>query len=181
MAGLGWKTWSTGDTVTAANFQGYLQDQVISVHATTSARDTQISSPTDGMFAYVTAGTGTLFVYDNSAWTAIDLAGDISSIVTASNSSMAGGATSGAATLTVDVNNSTVATATASDYVLISDTDASNSTKKALISDITALVTGDITAVTVTAPITGGGTSGSVGIGIDQGNASLILHSAVFG
>jgi hypothetical protein len=181
MAGLGTRVWSTGDTVSAANFQGYLQDQVIAVFATTSARDTAISSPSDGMFAYVTAGTGTLYVYDNSAWTAIDLAGDISSIVTASNSSLAGGATSGAATLTVDVNNSTTATATAADYVLISDTDASNSTKKALISDITALVTGDITAVNVTAPVTGGGSSGAVSIGIDQANASLILHSQVFG
>ena len=41
--------------------------------------------------------------------------------------------------LTADVNNSTSATATAADYVLISDTDDSNATKKALISDITAL------------------------------------------
>ena len=180
MAGLGWKTWSTGETVTAANFQGYLQDQVIAVFATTSARDTAISSPSDGQFAYVTAGTGALYVYDNSAWTAIDLAGDISSIVTASNSSLAGGTTSGAATLTVDVNNSTTATATAADYVLISDTDASNSTKKALISDITALVTGDITAVNTASnsSLAGGSTSGAVSLTADVNNSTSATATA---
>ena len=115
MAGLGWKTWSTGDTVTAANFQGYLQDQVISVWATTSARNTGISSPSDGMFAYVTDGTGTLYVYDNSAWTAIDLAGDISSIVTAAASGLSGGATSGAVTLTLNLAGLTAAQAFGAD------------------------------------------------------------------
>jgi hypothetical protein len=115
MAGLGWKTWSTGDTVTAANFQGYLQDQVIAVFATTSARDTAISSPSDGQFAYVTASTGTLYVYDNSAWTAIDLAGDISSIVTAAASGLSGGATSGAVTLTLNLAGLTAAQAFGSD------------------------------------------------------------------
>jgi RNA polymerase subunit RPABC4/transcription elongation factor Spt4 len=180
MAGLGWKTWSTGDTVTAANFQGYLQDQVIAVFATTSARDTAISSPSDGQFAYVTAGTGALYVYDNSAWTEIDLAGDISSIVTASNSSLAGGTTSGAATLTVDVNNSTTATATAADYVLIADTDASNATKKALISDITALVTGDITAVNTASnsSLAGGSTSGAVSLTADVNNSTSATATA---
>jgi hypothetical protein len=169
MAGLGTRTWSTGDTVSAVNFQGYLQDQVIAVFATTSARDTAMSSPSDGQFAYVTAGTGALYVYDNSAWTAIDLAGDISSIVTASNSSMAGGATSGAATLTVDVDNTTVATATATDYVLISDASDSNATKKALVSDITALATGDITGITTAAAsgLEGGATSGAPSLSLN--------------
>jgi hypothetical protein len=115
MAGLGWKTWSTGDTVSAANFQGYLQDQVISVWATTSARDTGISSPSDGMFAYVTDGTGTLYVYDNSAWTAIDLVGDITSIVTAAASGLSGGATSGAVTLTLNLAGLTAAQAFGAD------------------------------------------------------------------
>ena len=115
MAGLGWKTWSTGETVTAANFQGYLQDQVIAVFATTSARDTAISSPSDGQFAYVTASTGTLYVYDNSAWTAIDLAGDIQGIVTNAASGLAGGTTSGTATLTLNLAGLTAAQAFGAD------------------------------------------------------------------
>jgi hypothetical protein len=115
MAGLGWKTWSTGDTVSAANFQGYLQDQVIAVFATTSARDTAISSPSDGQFAYVTASTGTLYVYDNSAWTAVDLAGDIQGIVTAAASGLSGGTTSGTATLTLNLAGLTAAQAFGAD------------------------------------------------------------------
>ena len=39
---------------------------------------------------------------------------------------------------------------------------------------------GDIVGVTVTAPLTGGGTTGTVAVGLDQGNASLILHNQVF-
>jgi hypothetical protein len=109
MAGLGWKTWSTGDTVTAANFQGYLQDQVIAVFATTSARDTAISSPSDGQFCYVTASTGTLYVYDNSAWTAVDLAGDIQGVVTNAASGLSGGATTGTVTLTLNLAGLTAA------------------------------------------------------------------------
>ena len=172
--------WATGQTVTAADFNTMLQQQVVSTWADTTARDAGIASPQHGMFAF-TEDQNKLWYYDSSSWVETSLTADITSVNTAANSSLAGGAASGSVDLTVDVNNTTTATAVATDYVLISDTDDSNATRKALISDITALVSGDITAVTVTAPITGGGTSGSVEIGIDQGNASTILHSAVFG
>ena len=119
MAGLGWKTWSTGDTVTAANFQGYLQDQVIAVFATTSARDTAISSPSDGQFAYVTASTGTLYVYDNSAWTAVDLAGDIQGVVTNAASGLSGGATTGTVTLTLNLAGLTAAQSFGADGAVV--------------------------------------------------------------
>ena len=69
----------------------------------------------------------------------IAAAGSIPSITTASNSGLAGGTSSGAATLTADANNLSTATAVATDYVIIEDV-TDNSTKKALISDITALV-----------------------------------------
>ncbi len=69
----------------------------------------------------------------------IAAAGSITSITTAANSGLAGGTSSGAATLTADANNLTSATAVATDYVIIEDV-TDNSTKKALISDITALV-----------------------------------------
>jgi len=69
----------------------------------------------------------------------IAAAGSITSITTASNSGLAGGTSSGAATLTADANNLSTATAVATDYVIIEDV-TDNSTKKALISDITALV-----------------------------------------
>jgi hypothetical protein len=82
------------------------------------------------------------------AWKA-PTTGDITGITTAANSSLAGGTASGTATLTADVNNSTSVTAVAADYVLIADTSDSNATKRALISDITALVPqGDLTGLT---------------------------------
>jgi len=132
MAGLGWKSWSTGDTVSAADFQGYIADEVISVHASTSARDTQISSPTEGMFAF-TKDTDTLYYRSSSAWVAVDLAGDISSIVTAAASGLSGGATSGAVTLTLNLAGLTAAQAFGADgagvdVVLHSTTAGDNAT-----------------------------------------------------
>ncbi|MBS05490.1 MAG: hypothetical protein CMQ24_22725 [Gammaproteobacteria bacterium] len=176
MAGLGWQQWSTGDTVSAANFQGFLQDQIIQVYASTTARDTANPSPSHGQWAFVTADD-TLYYRSSSAWVATSLAADITGITTAANSALAGGATSGDVTLTVDVNNATVATATAADYVLIADTDDSNATRKALISDITALA-GDITEVTAGTAISGGGSSGAVTVNVDVNGASVVTGTS---
>ena len=145
-----YKQWTTGDVLTASD-QNALSDQVINRFADATARDAAITSPTDGQMCFLT-GSSALQYNDGSSWISIDLAGDITGITTASNSSLAGGTTTGNATLTVDVNNSTSATAVATDYVLIADTDDSNATKKALISDITALA-GDITGLTAGALI----------------------------
>jgi hypothetical protein len=168
MAGAGAKTWSTGDVLTASDVNTYLMQQSIMVFATETTRDAALTSPSDGMFAYTTTTPAdTLSYYNGSAWVAVDLAGDITGITTASNSSLAGGTTSGTATLTVDVNNSTSATATTSDYMLISDTDDSNATKKALISDVVSA--GDITEVTTAAAsgLQGGATSGAVALSVN--------------
>jgi hypothetical protein len=141
------KQWVNGDVLTAAD-QNALSDQTINRFADATARDASISSPSEGMFVYLT-GTNALQYYDGSSWTATDLTSDITGITTAANSSMAGGATSGAPSLSVDVHNTTSTTAVATDYVLISDTGSSNVTRKALISDITALVPqGDLTGLT---------------------------------
>jgi hypothetical protein len=145
-----YKQWTTGDVLTASD-QNALSDQAVNRFADATARDAAITSPSEGQFVYLT-GSNALQYYDGSSWTATDLTADITGITTASNSSMAGGATSGSPSLSVDVNNSTSATATAADYVLISDTDDSNATRKALISDITALA-GDITGLTAGALI----------------------------
>ena len=146
----GSRSWSTGDTVSAADFVSYISSQVLTVFATATARDAAITSPSEGMFSYtITTPEETLSYYDGSSWVATSLTADITGITTAANSSLAGGATSGAPSLSADVNNSTSATATGADYVLISDTDDSNATKKALISDITALAPqGDLTGLT---------------------------------
>ena len=144
----GYRAWSTGDMVTAADFVSYIASQVITVHTTATARDAAITSPTEGMFAFTkTTPADTLSYYDGSSWVDTALAADITAVLTPSNGSLSGGGSSGSISLSADVNNSTSATATAADYVLISDTDDSNATKKALISDITALA-GDITGLT---------------------------------
>ena len=165
------KQWVNGDVLTAAD-QNALSDQAINRFADATARDASITSPSEGMFVYLT-GTNALQYYDGSSWTATDLTSDITGITTAANSSMAGGATSGAPSLTVDVNNTTSATAVATDYVLIADTSDSNATKRALISDITALA-GDITGITTASnsSMAGGATTGAPSLTVDVNNTT---------
>ena len=69
MAGLGKKTWSPGDTLTAADVNGYLMDQMVMVFAGTAARSSAIPTPSAGMVAYSTA-TG-VQVYNGTAWVSV--------------------------------------------------------------------------------------------------------------
>ena len=66
MAGLGRKTFTAGEVLTAVNVQGYLMDQTVMVFANASARNTAIPSPSDGMFAYLQDTNGLVF-YNGSA------------------------------------------------------------------------------------------------------------------
>jgi hypothetical protein len=90
--------------------------------------------------------------------------GDITAIVTGSDSGLAGGGTQGAIDLTLDANNLSSTTAVTSDFIIIQDV-TDNSTKKALISDIVSL--GDITEVAAGTNLNGGGTSGVVTVNLD--------------
>ncbi len=74
MAGLGFKTFAAGEVLTAANVNGYLMQQTIMVFADATARDAAITSPSEGMFVYLT-GTNALQFYDSSAWTAFTSGG----------------------------------------------------------------------------------------------------------
>lgn len=69
MAGLGRKEWSPGDTLTAADVNGYLMDQSVMVFAGTAARSSAIPSPSTGMVAYSTA-TG-LQLYNGTSWVGV--------------------------------------------------------------------------------------------------------------
>lgn len=81
VAGLGAKLWVSGEQVTAANMNGYLQDQVIMRFATTAARDAAFGGagePTlaEGMFCYIDADNK-LYYYDASAWKEFSSGADV--------------------------------------------------------------------------------------------------------
>jgi hypothetical protein len=54
MAGLGYKSFTSGEVLTAANLQGYAVDQSIMVFATSAARTTALAAPSQGMMSFQT-------------------------------------------------------------------------------------------------------------------------------
>lgn len=69
-AGLGYKEFTTGDVLTAADANGYLASQVVMVFASAAARTSAIASPQEGMFSYLKDTNSTEY-YSGSAWTAV--------------------------------------------------------------------------------------------------------------
>lgn len=68
MAGLGRKVFTAGEVLTAANVQGYLQDQVVQVHASAAARSSALGTAiSTGMVSYRADGTVVEF-YNGTAW-----------------------------------------------------------------------------------------------------------------
>ena len=95
-AGLGFKTFTTGEVLTAANVNGYLM-QGIWVFASTAARDAAVTSPQEGNFAF-TKDTNGLWYYDGAAWVASGATGDIEGVT--AGIGISGGGTSGTVTVT---------------------------------------------------------------------------------
>tara|TARA_R100001460_G_scaffold25771_2_gene51993 strand:+ start:10339 stop:10809 length:471 start_codon:yes stop_codon:yes gene_type:complete len=143
----GFKVWATGDLVSASDFNNYIMEQVIMTFASSSARDSAVSSPEEGMFCFLT-DSNTLQFYNGSSWASFIGEGDITgiTITTAGTSGLSGGAsaTSGAfsSTLVVDPNSATSATVASADIVLIGDADDSNNLKKTTAGDIANLAGG---------------------------------------
>jgi len=69
-AGLGYKEFTTGDVLTAADANGYLASQVVMVFASAAARTSAIASPQVGMISYLKDTNSTEY-YSGSAWAAI--------------------------------------------------------------------------------------------------------------
>lgn len=69
-AGLGYKEFSTGDVLTAADANGYLASQVVMVFASAAARTSAIASPQEGMISYLKDTNATEY-YSGSAWVTI--------------------------------------------------------------------------------------------------------------
>jgi hypothetical protein len=72
-AGLGFKTFTTGEVLTAADTNGYLMQGIL-VFASAAARDSAITSPQEGQFAYL-KDTNVTTYYTGSAWANVDTTG----------------------------------------------------------------------------------------------------------
>jgi hypothetical protein len=139
-AGQGFKTFVTGEVLTAGDVNGYLM-QGINVFATTAARDAAITAPAEGQFAF-TKDTNALWYYDGAAWVASGATGDIEGVSV--TSPITGGGTSGTVTIGFDAkaaNTLTFNAQTGTTYTLVA-ADASNK----------LVTTSNASAVTVTIP-----------------------------
>jgi len=69
MAGAGYKDFTAGDVLTAAQVDTYLMEQSTMVFASASARDTALSAAkSEGMMAYLSDAPNRVTYYDGSAW-----------------------------------------------------------------------------------------------------------------
>jgi len=72
-AGQGFKTFTTGEVLTAADVNGYLM-QGVGVFTDAANRDAEITSPQEGQFAYL-KDTNVTTYYTGSAWANLDTTG----------------------------------------------------------------------------------------------------------
>lgn len=70
MAGLGYKVFTAGEVLTAANVNGYLMEQSVMVFAGTAARSSAIGTPTEGMVTYL-EDTNQVEVYNGATWVGV--------------------------------------------------------------------------------------------------------------
>ena len=99
MAGAGYKLFNTGDVLTAAQVNTYLNEQTVMVFASSAARTSALSGVlAEGMMSYL-QDTNSVEVYDGSNWVSVGSTGDITGITTGTDSGLSGGVTSGTAVL----------------------------------------------------------------------------------
>jgi len=98
MAGAGYKLFQTGDVLTAAQVNTYLNEQTVMVFASAAARTSALTSVlAEGMVSYL-QDTNAVEVYDGSAWVGIGSSGDITGVT--AGTGISGGGTSGTVTIT---------------------------------------------------------------------------------
>jgi hypothetical protein len=149
-AGLGFKTFTTGEVLTAGDVNGYLMQGVL-VFASEAARNAAITSPQEGQFAY-TKDNNSLWYYTGSAWAASGATGDIEGVT--AGVGISGGGTSG----TVTVTNS-MATAIDAKGDLVPGTGADTFARLAVGANGTVLTadSAEATGIKWAAPAGGGG------------------------
>ncbi len=67
MAGAGFKLFEDGNVLLASEVNTFMMEQQIMVFADEAARDAAITSPSEGMFAFL-KDTDTLTFYDGTSW-----------------------------------------------------------------------------------------------------------------
>jgi hypothetical protein len=78
-AGLGFKTFTTGEVLSAANVNGYLMQGVL-VFADAAARNAAITSPQEGQCCYL-KDTDVIQAYDGAAWVTKSASGSSGAVV----------------------------------------------------------------------------------------------------
>jgi hypothetical protein len=94
-APLGFKTFATGDVLTAADTNGYLM-QGVWTFANAAARTAAVTSPQEGNVSFL-KDTNSLEIYDGASWVAYG-SGDITGVT--AGTGISGGGTSGDVTIT---------------------------------------------------------------------------------
>jgi hypothetical protein len=113
MAGAGYKLFATGDVLTAAQVNTYLNEQTVMVFADSAARTTALSGVlAEGMVSYL-QDTNAVEVYNGSAWVGVGNVGDITAVQAGVGISVA----SGTGPIPVITNSSTDLITTAGDLL----------------------------------------------------------------
>lgn len=98
-AGLGYKEFTTGDVLTAADANGYLASQVVMVFASAAARTSAITSPQEGMISF-RKDADAMEYYSGSAWVAVDSAAGTGGWTSLATGSLSGTSTTVSITTT---------------------------------------------------------------------------------
>ena len=171
----GFKVFSTGEVLTAADVNDYLMEQSIGIFANSTARDAQITSPIEGQFCYL-ADSNVLQLYNGSSWAGYIDEGDISSVVAGTN--ISGGGTSGAVTLNLAIDAAVAfADQTASAIILkdYAETDVAVTSATTLAINLANGNTGTVTLGHATAK-----TPGAAGLTLSTAAAKIDLLTFLF-
>ena len=128
-AGLGFKTFTTGEVLTAADVNGYLMQGVL-VFASSAARSAAITSPQEGQVSYLKDTNSTEY-YTGSAWTALGAAAPSFSLLNAGGTALSGTTTtisgiSGMSTLWINITELSSDTASATPRIIFNADSGNN-------------------------------------------------------